>query len=261
MEEKYLPVGFYDSGVGGLSVLSATRALLPNEDYIYFGDNANAPYGSKDEELIKKLSLKCGDFLHSQNVKMIVIACNTATSIVVKTMRENYRIPIISMEPAVKPATEQTSRKVVVMATPATLRQKRYKALLKRLAIEDRVVDLDCGKLAGMVEREAPESDLALYVNEKLKGVESRKPVGAVVLGCTHYSFISGIISKEAKKVFGGECEIFDGMYGTARHVKNVLQQENLLNDAPNKGSVRFFTSDKNTGPDKLRHFYNKFQK
>ena len=100
------PIGVYDSGVGGLSVLCEARKRLPHENFIYYGDSENAPYGTKTEDEIKELSLACGEFLFRKGVKMIVIACNTATSIVVQTMRERYNIPIISIEPAVKPALE-----------------------------------------------------------------------------------------------------------------------------------------------------------
>lgn len=107
MKKRDLPIGIFDSGMGGLSVLKEVAKILPHEHYIYFGDDKNAPYGTRDEESIRTLSLACAEFLNKKNVKMMVVACNTATSIVVQTMRSLYKIPVISMEPAVKPCGRQ----------------------------------------------------------------------------------------------------------------------------------------------------------
>ena len=120
------PIGFFDSGVGGISVLKTAWRLMPYENYIYYGDNINAPYGEKTEEQIKALSLAAGGFLFAKGVKAIVMACNTATSAAVKIMREKYNIPVVSMEPAVKPALLASGEgKVLVLATPATVTQAR----------------------------------------------------------------------------------------------------------------------------------------
>ncbi len=250
-----LPIGFYDSGVGGISVLKQTVKLLPNEDFIYYGDNANAPYGTRDEEDIKRLSLACGEFLYSRGVKMIVIACNTATSIVVKTMRERFNIPIISMEPAVKPASERGGR-IAVLATPATLNQARYKALLGRLGIEERVVDIPCGELAELVETgELCSPHIKAYICEKLSALRGQD-VCSLVIGCTHYSFISEQIGDVARKLLG-ECELFDGMYGTARRVKQVLEQEGILSET-GCGNVGFFSSSGEEAVKMLKYFYDR---
>ncbi|HBU11735.1 MAG TPA: glutamate racemase [Clostridiales bacterium] len=257
MEEKKKPIGFYDSGVGGISVLRQTIKLLPGEDYIYFGDSANAPYGMKDEEEIRRFSLACGDFLHQKNVKAIVIACNTATSIVVKTMRENYNIPVISMEPAVKPAKEaHRAGDILVLATPATLKQARYHALLARLSIRDRVVDVECAGLAELVENgDLSNPQIKACIYEKLRAHAGRKNVCALVIGCTHYSFISDQINEVAKKLLRGSCEIYDGMYGTARRTAGVLSENDLLNPTNRRGTVRFFSSLQTDTESKFRHF------
>ena len=251
------PIGFYDSGVGGVSVLRETARLLPGEDFIYYGDNAHAPYGVKDEEEIKKLSLACGDFLYNAGAKMIVIACNTATSIVVKTMRENYNLPVISMEPAVKPACEKHKQgKIAVLATPATLRQKRYHALVERLGIGERVIDVHCSGLAELVELGRLDNpQIKACICEKLAPLRG-EDVRALVIGCTHYSFISEQIGKVAGKLFKNKPELFDGLYGTARQVAAVLKEESLESGKNGRGSISFHSSDGEDAADLLNKFY-----
>ena len=131
MPKDCRPIGFFDSGMGGISVLKTAYQKMPNENYIYYGDSANAPYGNKTEAQIKKLSLDAGKALFDMGVKAIVMACNTATSAAVILMREKYNIPVISMEPAVRPALAASAKgKVLVLATPATVSQSRYLGLL-----------------------------------------------------------------------------------------------------------------------------------
>ncbi len=257
-KQRNLPIGFYDSGVGGISVLKQAAALLPSENFIYYGDNANAPYGTRDEEDIKNLSLACGEFLHNMGVKMIVIACNTATSIVVQTMRERFQIPIISMEPAVKPASvKYSSGKIAVLATPATLRQKRYIDLVARLGVDDRVVNVECDGLAELVERGNLNSpQMKAFICEKLSPLRGEE-VSSLVIGCTHYSFVSRQIEDVAKKLLRGSCEVFDGLYGTARRIVDVLAQEDLLTENSGAGHVAFFSSLDEQAIDVLKQFYN----
>lgn len=256
---KDMPIGFYDSGVGGISVLRETVKLLPHEDFIYYGDNANAPYGAKTEAEIKELSIRCGDFLHGKGVKAIVIACNTATSIVVQTMREKYNIPIISMEPAVKPAAQKyADGKIAVMATPATLGQQRYLALLDRLGIQSRIINVECGQLAALVEEgrlDSPKIKACVY--EKLIPLANEENICAIVMGCTHYSFISTQIHDVARKILKGNCEIFDGMYGTARQTANVLAEAGLLSGRQSAGEVAFFSSKGDSYMAILKRFYS----
>lgn len=245
MEKRNLPIGFYDSGVGGLSVLKEAVRLMPNENYIYYGDFKNAPYGDKTEDKILEVSLDAAAFLAGRGVKAIVIACNTATSIAVSMMREKYRIPVISIEPAIKPAiTKYEAGRVLVLATPATLKQQRYIALKKRLDVQERVVDVCCEGLAGLIEKVGPGApEIEQYIEEILMPYAGEDVCG-LVIGCTHYSFISDAIEKTAKKMLAGKCEIFDGKYGTARHIKAVLEENGLTNTSDENGEIKFFTSD-----------------
>ncbi len=245
MDKKEQPIGFYDSGIGGISVLAETVRLLPNENYIYYGDNLYAPYGLKDEKDVIERSFVCGDFLYEKGVKTIVIACNTATSIVVRGMREKYSIPVISIEPAVKPASEKYAEgDILVMATKATVNQQRYKDLVERLGAGERVKSIECENLANLVEQgdfDAPA--IRAYICEKLAPFRESGNVCAVVIGCTHYSFIESQIRDVAQKLLKGNCEIFDGRFGTAKHVVNVLEQEGLLSGRKTRGTVEFYSS------------------
>ena len=129
---KQQKIGFFDSGLGGISVLRDAYFLMPEEDYIYFGDTANAPYGTKKQEQIISMTMNGVDYLLSNNIKALVIACNTATSAAIEKIRQSVSIPVIGMEPAIKPALEHTKGNVLMMATPATVRQEKYQNLLQK---------------------------------------------------------------------------------------------------------------------------------
>jgi glutamate racemase len=239
-----LPIGFFDSGVGGIALLKEAVALMPFENFLYYGDSINVPYGNKAELEIKTLSLSCGDFLFRKGVKAIVMACNTATSISVQIMRELYRIPVISIEPAVKPAVDaSTDGYVLVLATPATISQQRYNSLLEKIGSAEKIINVPLSRLAQMIEKmdlDGPE--IKEYLRENLLPYRGKK-IDGIVLGCTHYSFISTQIQKTAKELFAGACEIFDGKTGTVRQLKRVLDESGLLNTQNDNPTVSFQTS------------------
>ena len=241
MDKKSLSIGFFDSGVGGLSVLRETIKLMPNENYIYFGDSKNAPYGVKTVEEVQKLSFKAIDFLLSKGVKAIVVACNTATSAAIEELRNFYRdIPIIGIEPALKPAVELNREgAVVIMATPMTLAEKKFNALQQKYKSQAVIAPLPCGGLVELIESGNIEGELVEnYLREKFKEVNSDK-IASVVLGCTHYPFVRGTITK----ILGGDVPVIDGSDGTSRHLKNVLEESNMLSDNKDKGKVQIYNS------------------
>jgi len=243
MNDKRLPIGFFDSGIGGLSVLKHALGKLPQENFIYFGDDANAPYGTRSEEEIRDLTLVCGEFLYNKGVKAIVMACNTATSIAVREMRERYHIPVISIEPAVKPASEgRKNGKIIVMATPATILQTRFKELKKRVGCDDYVIDMPCDGLVELLETGNFEDPRVRgYIERKFSPLKGEE-IDGIVMGCTHYSFVSEQIRTVAKEYFIGDCVIYDGMYGMVNHLRNVLEKEDLLNDG-GSGEVELYSS------------------
>ena len=237
------PIGVFDSGLGGLSVLREARILLPHENYIYYGDNKNAPYGDKSEEEIAKLSFACADFLVSKGVKALLLACNTATGISIKDIRNRLSIPVVSVEPAIKPACETPGDgKVLMLATLATTRLERYAKLCARMPDPSRVINVPC---SGLVERiESGVFDIGRFddlLSDYLSPYYGMK-IDGVVLGCTHYVFIGEAIREFCLRHFNGECRLYDGGAGTARQLGRILQKFDIENDS-GSANVDFYTS------------------
>ena len=242
MKKATLPIGVFDSGVGCISVLRELMALMPNENYIFFGDSANAPYGTKTLDEVVKLTCKDAAYLYEQGVKAIVVACNTATSAGVKILRERYTdIPVIGIEPALKPAVLSAKHPtVLVMATPMTLREEKFQNLMHRYEQDAEIIPLPCPGLVEFIERGEVESEELEHFLRKL--FAPYKKADAVVLGCTHYPFAKKMIGK----ILGEEVLLFDGGAGTARETKRKLEEFELVNPSPEKGKVVILNSAKN---------------
>lgn len=241
MISKARPIGFFDSGVGGISVLKEAVKLMPEESYIYYGDSVNAPYGTKDIDVIKELTFKGIGFLYNKGVKAIVVACNTATSAAIKDLREKYKdIPVIGIEPAVKPAVKfNKGGQILIMATPATLSQSKYFNLIKEYKVEDKILSLPCEGLAEIIEDGNVSGDIVKnYLKTKLKGIDTES-VETVVLGCTHYPFIK----EEISNIFGPETPVIDGSCGTVKRLNSKLLEYNLFTESKAKGTVEIFNS------------------
>jgi glutamate racemase len=238
---KNSPIGFFDSGVGGLSVMKEAISILPNENFIYFGDSKNAPYGIKELSEVKSLTLNATNFLLNKNVKAIVVACNTATSAAIEDVRDKYKsIVIIGIEPALKPAVK-LSRKgnIIIMATPMTLREKKFKTLMDKYKNTSSMVSLPCAGLVEFIEQGILEGEeLENYLKEKFKPYLS-SDISSVVLGCTHYPFIK----KALTKVIGNNIPLIDGGLGTAHELKRKLQEKDWLNDSKEKGNITIYNS------------------
>ncbi|MEZ4814336.1 MAG: glutamate racemase [Bdellovibrionota bacterium] len=235
------PIGIFDSGVGGLSVLKEIRKLLPCENLIYVADSAYVPYGNKSPQFILERSEKISEFLISKGAKAIVIACNTATAVSVKPLRIKWpRIPILGMEPAVKPALEKTKTGIVgVLATVGTLKSAQFAALLDKFEAKTRVVLQAAPGLVEYVERGDLDSRelrqlIASYVSPLvLKGVD------VIVLGCTHYPFLREIIQQEA----GVQVALVDTGAAVAKQLKRRLLEYSLLENVCKGGSAVFYTT------------------
>lgn len=242
MNNRERPIGVFDSGVGGISVLREAVKELPGEDFIYFGDSLNAPYGTKTAEEVLKLALENSRFLLDKGVKALVIACNTATAVSAKELRNMYPdIPIVGVEPAIKPAlTNGENPKVLVMATEVTLREQKFNELLKKYEHLGEVIPLPCSGLMEWVERGILEGEeIENFLKTLLKPYADS--VDSVVLGCTHYFFLE----KEIKKILGKKTAVFDGGAGTAKELRRRLESKNLVNNSAKKGKVEFLSSDK----------------
>lgn len=241
IDNRSLAIGIFDSGMGGISVLADIIKLMPNEKYIYYGDSKNAPYGTKTPEEVKELSIKICDFFISKGVKAIVVACNTATSAAINELRKRYDIPIIGMEPALKPAIElELDGKTVVMATAMTLKEKKFSALMCKYGKKLEIIKLPCPKLVQLIESGIMEGEVALdSIRNCFKGVNMEE-ISSIVLGCTHYVFLRDDINEFA----GAKARIIDGNKGTARHLKNVLKEKKLLKaTGENEVSLEIYNS------------------
>lgn len=245
MQKESMPIGVFDSGVGGVSVLKEMLTLMPNENYIYLADSKNAPYGTKSHEEILIHATNCADYLVSQGVKALVVACNTATSVCIAPLREKYPdMPIVGIEPAIKPALEcKENTMIAVMATPLTLKEEKFAKLVEVYDASSRIIPLPCPGLMEIVEKGLLGKGEAYEYLDKL--FKSISDVDAVVLGCTHYPFLKGIISAILP-----HARIYDGGQGTARQLNRLLEAEGLLNPSQGSSSVVF----KNTLDDESKN-------
>ena len=221
------PIGVFDSGLGGISVLRELVKLLPNEHFLYFGDSANAPYGSRSTDEIRDLTLKHAESFFSRGAKALVVACNTATSAAIDHLRATYPDKIIiGIEPALKPAVDRfPGGKILVMATEATLREQKFAALLDKHSAHCEIRKCPCPKLVAFVERGELDSPALHQVLLKELGPHLSPLPQATVLGCTHYPFLKTAIAK----VVGPDCALIDGSEGTARETRRRLEQAGLL--------------------------------
>ena len=239
--DRNSPVGFFDSGLGGISVLQQTRKLLPAENYLYFGDSLHAPDGVRSAEEVTALSVQAAELLLSEGAKAIVIACNTATSAAAAELRRRYpEVPIIGTEPALKPAVERhPGGRILVMATAMTLKEQKFRDLWLQYAEQAEIVPVACTGLMEFVERgQLDGEEVERYLLEKLEPF-AKVPVDAVVLGCTHYPFLRPVL----RRLLGKTPEILDGADGVARQLRRQLEVRELLRQSDCPGKVEFRNS------------------
>ncbi len=239
--DKNAPIVVFDSGVGGVSVLRALVRELPEEDFVYFGDSANAPYGPRSTEEIRALTLENLTRLKEEyDFKAAVIACNTATSAAIEALRAAWpELPILGIEPALKPAADRhPGGTVVVMATETTLREEKFAALTRRMESRCRVVSLPCPELVEFVERGETDSPALEAFLSQVLAPYAGGGADAVVLGCTHFPFAAEAL----RRVLSPETELLDGADGTARNARSQLAERSLLRET-GPGSLRFLNS------------------
>lgn len=251
-EEKAMPwdapVGIFDSGLGGISVLKSAARLLPFEDFLYYGDSRNAPYGTKEKREVVSLTEKSLLLLRERGCKAVVIACNTATCAAAAVLRERYPdFPILGIEPAVKPALSYEKEKgsrILVLATPLTLREEKYHRLVEGCGGGDRIVSLPCPGIPELVEQGELRGEKIDALLEKLLSPYRGEHFSCVVLGCTHYPFIKDAIRRRLG--LPPDTPVIDGADGTARELKRRLAAAGLLRENRERsGSVRFENSDR----------------
>lgn len=236
------PIGIFDSGVGGLTVFSEVIKVLPGEEVIYFGDTARVPYGTKSKETITRFSVENVEFLMKHNVKLVIVACNTASSLGLDFLKRCFRVPIIGViEPGAKNAVDSTrNNKVGVIGTNATISSKAYEKAVKSISSRVSVYSEACPLFVPLVEegwtgRKVTDEIASEYLRPlKSKGIDT------LILGCTHYPLLKGAI----KKVMGEKVLLVDSAMAVAKEAMDILDASGLINNAPGKKSHKFYVSD-----------------
>jgi glutamate racemase len=241
------PIGVFDSGVGGLSVLREIRRELPHEDLLYVADSGHAPYGDKPNHQIEERSIAISEFLVSRHAKAIVVACNTATGAAIATLRARFSVPIVAMEPAVKPAAAHTKSGVVgVLATSRTLGSDNFARLSARFGAGVDILVQACPGLVEQVEAGDLSGDKTRALLEKYIVPLLQRDADTIVLGCTHYPFLTALI----QEIAGPSVTIIDPAAAVARELRRRLASIGLLSNKTHPGTEQFWTSDT---PDKAQ--------
>lgn len=243
-----LPIGVFDSGVGGLSVLRAIRAQMPEESVLYFGDQGHIPYGPRPMEQIRNFSEAITNFLLARNAKIVVVACNTASAAALKYLRDRFStLQFVGMEPAIKPAAETTrTGKVGVLATPATFQGALYASVVERFANGVELFQDVCNGLVQEIEKGNLTGSATRRILKDALRPMLEKDIDTVVLGCTHYPFVIPLI----QEIAGEKVRVIDPAPAVARQVKRLLEAGGMKSDPSTRGKVRFFTSG---DPDALK--------
>lgn len=233
-------IGLFDSGVGGISVLREVRALLPQEDLLYYADSGHCPYGGKPAAEIQARACAITEQLLARGAKLIVVACNTATIAAVELLRDTYPVPIVGMEPAVKPAAAATRSGVVgVLATGAALAGEKFHRLVAAHAGGVRVITQPCPGLVEQVEQGALDAPATRALLQRYTAPLLAQGADVLVLGCTHYPFLRPLL----QDVVGPGVTLVDSGAAVARQVRRVLEREQLLGGEGGAGTLEWLTS------------------
>ena len=237
----FAPIGIFDSGVGGLSVLREIRRQLPAEDMLFLADQAHVPYGPRSLSQVRDFSRAITSYLLSQGAKLIVVACNTASAAALHYLRESFpKVPFVGMEPAIKPAAEQTQSGIVgVLATPATFQGELYNSVVERFAKGVTVLKDTCEGLVDQIESGDLDTLATRVILEKALRPMLEQGVDRVVMGCTHYPFVIPMI----EDVAGPEVEVIDPAPAVARQVGRVLNARGLSKPGSSLGVVQYLTT------------------
>ncbi len=246
-----MSIGFFDSGMGGITVLKEALKLLPDEDYIYYADTRHVPYGEKSKTEVRQHILEAAEIIADLGVKALVVACNTATSIAIKDLRAKYSFPVIGMEPAVKPAVSHnktSGKRVLVFATSLTLAETKFHDLVTAVD-RDNIVDcLPLPELVIYAENMQFDSEVIIpCLRRKLSGYDIEN-YGTIVLGCTHFP----LFLDSFRRIFPENVEIIDGAAGTIKHLSHILHQTG--NMGMGRGNVSFYSSG-NNAKDRIKFY------
>lgn len=242
MKNKTMPLGVFDSGIGGLTVVKSLRKMLPNEYIIYFGDTARVPYGSKSSETIRQFAFQDARFLIARNVKMIIVACHSVSSVCLDDLKKEFDLPIIGvLEPGAKAAVQATRNgRIGVIGTQATIFSGAYEKTIKKLSKEIEIIAKPTPLFVPLVEEGFITSPITYQVAKFYLTPLLNERIDTLLLGCTHYPLLKNMISR----LFKNKIKIVDASLETAKETKQVLSTMNLLNNRKNKASSRFYFSD-----------------
>ena len=237
------PIGLFDSGIGGISILEKLKQLLPNENFIYLADNQNCPYGSKSKKEIISLSKKNCEKLIELNCKIIIIACNTSTTNSIKKLREIIAIPIIGIEPGLKPAIHYTKTKNIgILATKKTLGSELFFETLNQNRIDDIHIHEQIGyELVNLIEEDSHSKQNLQKILEKYLVPMINKNIDCLLLGCTHYNHIKDII----EEIIPVDIKIVDTIAPVNKRALNILKSNDILNKSTNKRTIKIFYNGK----------------
>ncbi|MCB7482417.1 glutamate racemase [Christiangramia sediminis] len=235
------PIGIFDSGVGGTSIWREIHRLLPLEKTIYLSDSKNAPYGIKTQEKIIQLSIKNTEKLLEMDCKLIVVACNTATTNAIKLLRSAYKTPIIGIEPAIKPAALKSSNKAIgILATRGTLTSELFAQTSELYTKDINVIEVEGNGLVELIESGKKDSEQTKQLLEQLLAPMIEAKIDYLVLGCSHYPYLIPIL----KEILPGDVEIIDSGEAVARQTKSILTNNELLNTVENTNNTpEFYTN------------------
>lgn len=241
VENARQPIGFFDSGVGGLSVLRALRVQLPSESVLYFADQDHVPYGPRPLEEVRSFSKEITRFLLNLGAKIIVVACNTASAAALHPLREAFpSVSFVGMEPAVKPAAESTQTgKVGVLATPATFQGVLYASVVERFAGQVTLLQHTCPGLVQQIENGQLDTPATRAILEEALGPMLIQGIDTIVLGCTHYPFVIPLI----QEIVGPRVRVIDPAPAVARQAGRLLGSSGLLESRRRSGTLQFYTS------------------
>ena len=242
MKNNNHPIGIFDSGVGGLTVVKEVMKRLPNERIVYLGDTARVPYGTKSPESVKGFSVENAGFLMQKGVKLIVVACNTASSVSLPILRKRFRVPIVGViGPGAKKAVEATkNKKIGVIATKATIKSKAYEKEIGKLSSKIDIISQACPLFVPLVEEGWLDTEITRDIaREYLKGIV-KSSVDTIVLGCTHYPLLKSVISR----VMGKDVFVVDSASSVAEEVSDILKKNDMRCADDNSGEHLFFVTD-----------------
>jgi glutamate racemase len=233
-----MKIGIFDSGVGGLTVLNTAMKIIPDAEYIYYADLDNVPYGTREKDEVRNLTYEAVEFLRGKGAEAVVIACNTATSTSVEKLRKSFDMPIIGMEPAIKPAIENSDRrKVLVMATELTLKEEKFKNLVSRLNGDNIIEALPMPELVEKAENfDFNHENIESLFKRKLENYDLDE-FSAIVLGCTHFIYFKNVL----EKLVNEGISVIDGNIGTVNHLLRTIKEHDIYEKTC--GSVEYYIS------------------